>query len=128
MARPFVLFQIGIAAIAAPAALLLWFAFVRQVPEQSGMGTIRAKTFLDAHTITRYPSNAFRQSWTPMQIRINEAYVFDISLEGAGNAFFALDTLGSKAYEVGQKIPVRYEVRGLGPLWKKIRIKGIGPQ
>lgn len=127
MPRPFVLMQITLAAVAAPAALILWFAFVRQVPEQTGSGTIQAKTFLDAHTITRYPSNAIRQSWTPNQIRINEAYVFDLNLDDVGQAMFALDTIGSKAYEVGQKVAVRYEVRGLGPLWKKIRVKGMEP-
>ena len=127
MPRPFILMQLAIAAVAAPAALVLWFAFVRQVPEQSVTGTIQAKTFLDAHTVSRYPSNVFRQSFTPNTIRINEAYVFDVSLEGAGPAQFALDTIGSKAYQVGQKVAVRYEMRGLGPIWKKIRIKGIEP-
>ncbi len=74
--------QIAVAAVGALAALLLWFAFVRQVPERSGIGRILAKDFLDAHTVTRYPSNIFRQSWTPTQIRVGAAYVFTVELEG----------------------------------------------
>ena len=125
MPEPFVLLQIVIAAVAAPAAFILWFALVRPVPERSGIAAIKGKTFLDAHTLTRYPSNVLRQSWTPNRIRINEAFLFDLDVDGVGKAIFALDTLGSKAFEVGQRVAVRYEVRGLGALWKMIRVKGM---
>ena len=80
-----------------------------------------------AHTVTRYPSGIFRQSWTPNTIRVGEAFVFGLEMEGAGEAFFALDTLAGKAYEVGQKVAVRFEMRGIPPIWKKIRVKGIEP-
>lgn len=119
--------QIAIAAVGALAALLLWFAFVRQVPERSGVGRILAKDFLDAHTVTRYPSNIFRQSWTPTQIRVGAAYVFTVELEGGAKAFAALDTVAAKVYEVGQSISVRYEVHGIPPVWKSIRVKGLEP-
>jgi hypothetical protein len=125
MPEPFVLLQILIAAVAAPTAFILWFALVRPVPERAGSAAIMGKTLLDAHTITRYPSNVLRQSWTPTTIRINEAYVFDLDLDDVGKAVFALDTIGSKAFEVGQRVVVRYEVRGLGALWKMIRVKGM---
>lgn len=119
--------QIAIAAVGALAAALLWFAFVRQVPERSGPGRILAKDFLDAHTVTRYPSNIFRQSWTPSQIRVGAAYVFTLELEGGAKTFAALDTLEAKAYEVGQSVGVRYEVHGFPPVWKSIRVKGLQP-
>ena len=119
--------QIAIAVIGLPAAFLLWFAFVRQVPEQTATAAIKSKVFLDAHTVTRYPSGIFRQSWTPNTIRVGEAFVFGLEMEGAGEAFFALDTLAGKAYEVGQKVAVRFEMRGIPPIWKKIRVKGIEP-
>ena len=120
--------QIAIACIGLPVALVLWFAFVRQVPARTANAVIQSKEFLDAHTVTRYPSGIFRQSWTPNQIRIGAAFVFGMDLEGAGKAFFALDTLAGKDYEVGQSVPVRYEVRGIPPVWKKIRVLGIGPE
>ena len=120
--------QIGIAVVGALGALLLWFAFVRQVPERSGPARIQAKDFLDAHTVTRYPSNIFRQTWTPQQIKIGAAYVFTLELEGGARAFAALDTLAAKSFEVGHEVSVRYEVRGIPPLWKLIRVKGLDPR
>jgi hypothetical protein len=126
MPRNYVILQLIIAAVALPAAGLLWFMFVRQVPEKSATAVIRSKTFLDAHTITRYPSNIFRQTWTPQQIRINEAFVFGLAVEGQDReALFALDTVSSRVYEVGQTVQVTFEERGLPPIWTRLRVKGV---
>lgn len=126
MTRNFVIVQIAIAFIALPAAGLLWFMFVRQVPERTGTALIRSKTFLDAHTVTRYPSNIFRQTWTPHQIRINEAYVFGLEMDGRGQeALIALDTVSSRDFEEGQSVQVRFEERGLPPFWTRLRVKSM---
>jgi hypothetical protein len=120
-------FQFAIAAVGALGAAFSWFAFVRQVPERSGPAVVRAKEFVDAHTYSRYPSNVYRQNWTPTPIRIGAADVLTLDLEGRGTAFFAMDTSESRAYAVGQKVEVRFEVRGIPAIWEKVRVKGIRP-
>ncbi len=100
---------------------VMWYAFVRPVPQISGSGIITSKTFQPAHTIKRFQGGARREVWTEEEIRVPDSYVFQLSLDGLPTTVqYSLDALAAKEYEAGQKVRVQYEERGFPLMSKRV--------
>ena len=120
---PSTIFWLIIAAVGAVFALGIWYVFVRPVPRQSADGVITQKTFKPASTYWQYPGGQRTNFWTPTAIPIAACYVFAIRVDGQpAQAFYALNTTAAKAFEVGQRVKISYETRGLPPLWERVYV------
>jgi hypothetical protein len=116
-----------IAALLALAALL-WFAFVRRVPQESALATIRSKTFREAGTYTQQQVGAQRGFRTPTSIPIAESYVFELRLEGEADPVLAsFNTVKSRQFEVNQRVRVDFVRRGFPPFWQRVAVVDMFP-
>lgn len=97
----------------AATAVMTWAAFLRSVPIQTATGTIVRKMYKPSGTYWQYPVGVDRGFRTATPIPIAEAYVFEIALAGLRTpVYFSLNTVASKAFDVGEKVQVRYRERG----------------
>ena len=112
--------QIVAAILLAAFALSIWLVFLRPVSQKSAIGMITNKTFQPASTYSQYQGGADRGFRGSNQIPIAESYVFDIKVEGMAEPFrMSLNTVASKEIEVGQRVRIEYEQRGVPPFWQK---------
>jgi hypothetical protein len=113
---------VGIAALGG-VAVLLWFGFIRRTPEQTALGTIASKGYVQGGTYTQVPIGANRGFNTPNRIAIAESNAFEVQLDGVPELVRAsFNTVKSRQFEVGQRVRVQYIRRGLPPLWQRIMI------
>jgi hypothetical protein len=102
-------------------ALGLWFFFVRPVPSAWAEGTIAGKTFKPAGTYWQYPPGIRQGFRTANPIPVAESYVFEIDVpEFPGPAYYALNTVASESFEVGQRVRVQYVRRGIQGIWSRV--------
>ena len=115
-----VFFGIGAAAI--------WILFLRPVPVQTALGSITRKTFKPAGTYWQYPVGISRGFQLATQIPIAEADVFELAVDGfQGPVFFSLNTVASKTFAVGQRVQIRYKVRTIPFVSKRLYILEMAP-
>jgi hypothetical protein len=77
-------------------------------------GEIVGKHFKPAGTFTQIPAGIERQSWSSVQIPMAEAHIFEIRVAGLDQSlFYALNTVASQGFEVGQRVRVVYRKRGI---------------
>ena len=118
---PKLLLALGL--VCALAALATWFVFLRPVPRLTVFGVITQRIFKPASTYWQYPTGIRDGFWTPAQIPIAECYVFAIKVEGQpSDAFFSLNTTAAKSFDVGQKVEIDYEERGVPLIWKRVYV------
>jgi hypothetical protein len=99
---------------------LTWFTFLRPVPVQTAMGTIRSKSFKPAGEYWQQPVGNRDGFWTATRIPIAECYIFGIQVDGrAGEARVSLNTGAAQAFNVGQRVWIEYVERGFPPIWKR---------
>jgi hypothetical protein len=107
----------------AVAGACIWYVFLRPVPNKTTMGTIINKTFKPAGTYWQYPAGSNRGFRTPTPIPVAEADIFEIRVDGFEGAFFyPLNTVASRAYDVGTKVRITYQERGLPLIWKRVYV------
>ena len=92
------------------------------------LGCDHPKTFKPASTYWQYPIGIRDGFWTPAQIPIAECYVFAVHVEGQPvEAFYSLNTTAAKAFEVGQRVEIVYEERGIPPIWQRVYVMDMRP-
>jgi hypothetical protein len=102
-------------------AVVLWFLFVRPVPSAWAEGAIAGKTFKPADTYWQYPPGTRQGFRTANPIPVAESYVFEIHVpEFPGPAHYALNTVASEKFEVGQHVRVQYVRRGIAGIWSRV--------
>ena len=105
-------------------AVSTWLIFLRPVPIHAASGTITNKTFKPAGTYWQYPSDSTRGGFrmaTP--IPIAEAFVFEIKTDGfEGPIFFSLNTVASENFGIGQRVQIRYRIRGIPLVAKRVYV------
>lgn len=102
-----------------------FLAFLRPVRSVSGSGTLGKKAFVPSHTISRYQASsaATRQSWTQEKFTIPDSYVFDIQIDGVAEPIrFSLEKSAGERFQVGQRVRVKYQERGIPLFWKRIMV------
>ena len=102
---------------------MIWAVFLRPIPVRTASGVIVKKTFKPADTYWEYPVGLDRGFRTANPIPIAEAEVMELTLDGfEGPAYYALNTVASKAFEVGQRVKVQYKERTIPFAWKRLYI------
>jgi hypothetical protein len=100
----------GAAALSVFAALLRSATAIPVTTE----GVIVAKAFKPASTYTQVPVGINRGMRGSTDIPIAESYVFEIRAERLNQTvFFALNTVASQAFVVGQRVRISYRKRGI---------------
>jgi hypothetical protein len=121
--------RLPIAVALAAFAGAMWFGFVRRTPERTATGIITAKQFKPAGSYTQVPTGTDRAFRTPTNIPIAAAYIFNIQLDTpAETAAVALNEVLSRQFETGQRVRVRYTVKGIGPIGRRLMVLELSPQ
>jgi hypothetical protein len=104
-------------------AVGIWAIFLRPAPLKMARGTITKKTFKPAGTSWQYPAGLNRGFRTVTPIPIAEAYVFEVRVDGfEGPIFYSLNTVASQAFDVGRRVHIRYQERGIPFIWKRVYV------
>lgn len=108
------------------AFLTIWLVFLRPVPVQAAAGAIRGKTFRESGTYWQGHHGLNRGFRTPTPIEIAEAYVFEIDVAGMPRPLrYALNTVASEEFSIGDTVHVRYQTVGVPPFWTRSYVVGI---
>jgi hypothetical protein len=108
--------------------VLLWLAFLRHVPDETGAATIVEKSFRGPRTYTQEMVGAERGLRGPSKIPLAESYAFKLQVDGTSQlASASFNLVKSRQFELGQRVAVRYVRRGLPPLWQRILVLDITP-
>jgi hypothetical protein len=115
------------AIVLAAFAGVMWFAFIRRVPEETAFATIVSKgdiaggTYVQQRTTNNVPT-------TPNTIAIAPANSFELKLDGRADPVVAsFNTVKSRSFDVGQRVRIQYVTRGLPPIWKRITVTEMTP-
>lgn len=120
--------QLILGALAVVFAIVMWAAFIRAVPTRAGVGTITGKTLKAARDVKNTPLNDGRSTLNPSSVRIPQGYAFEVELpDGAGTGVHYLEEKFGEPFQVGQKVKVSYQVKGLPPLWKRTFVLEMDP-
>lgn len=104
-------------------AVGIWFVFLRPVPQQKATGTVTHKIFKPAGEHWQYPVGLERGFLLPTKIPIAESYIFGIQIDGSGEVVgYALNTVASKEFEVGKRVQIEYQERGIPLLWRRLYV------
>jgi len=107
---------------------VIWFGLLRRTPEQTALATILNKGMIPSGTYVQQPVEVNRSFRTPREIPIAESYAFELRLDGVAEPVrAAFNTVKGRHFEVGQKVRVRYLLRGLPPIWQRITVVDMTP-
>jgi hypothetical protein len=107
---------------------LIWVAFLRPAPIRTASGTIRSKEFSPAGQYVQYPVGDRQGFRTPTTIKLAEHFVLDIDVDGQSGPFrYAVNTTAATAFDVGQRVNIEYQTRGLPPFWKRVYVLDAKP-
>jgi hypothetical protein len=116
-------FLLSLAAVALVFAGAMWILYVRPASQQSAAGVITQKNFQPARTLTRTQGGPLRESWTREHFTVPDTYVFTIRLDGEDREVtYAVVAQAAEHFQVGQKVTIRYEERGLLFLQRHTRV------
>lgn len=115
--------QLLVAVFLAVVAGGIWVVFLRPVPLRSATGIITNKTFKPAGTYWQFPVGANRNFRAPTAIPTAEAYIFEVAADGfSGPVFYPLNTVASQAFDVGKRVQLKYQERGIPFIWKRVNV------
>ena len=110
-----------VAGIAAGFALLFWVGYVRTVPSETAAGTVIAKTHQPASTYTQSHG-----THVATRIPVAESYLLTIRIDGIDPpARLSVRAIASADFEVGQRVLVQYERRGVFPFPRQLRLMDV---
>lgn len=119
-------FFLILAAVFAFGAILIGCTFLKTSPEQTGQGVIRSKTGYGGGTYQQQQVGAERGFRASTSIPIAPSYSFEVEVEGLSEpARYSLNTVAAEKFEVGQKVRVRYIVRGQKPFWSRVYVTSM---
>ncbi|MDZ4779721.1 MAG: hypothetical protein SGJ19_05670 [Planctomycetia bacterium] len=97
----------------------VWWIFIRPVPRLTVVGTIVAKDYKGPETYRRYQVGGGRDFRPPTEMKIADGYVFTIRAEGLSqDVRYTLNTVAAQRFDIGQRVEVTFEVRGIPGIWR----------
>jgi hypothetical protein len=115
---------VGLAAFAG----ILWFAFIRRVPEQTAVGTIISKGEVADRTFVQQRVGQGGVPTTPNTIELAPANTFEIRLDGRSSPVHAsFNTVLGREFEPGQRVRVNYTIRGIPLVWQRVTVTDMSP-
>lgn len=107
---------------------LMWFAFIRNVPVQTALGTILSKGEMAGRTYVRQRTGPGGVPTTPSMIELAPASTFEIRLDGqAKNVYASFNTLRGRSFKPDQRVRVTYTLRGIPMVWQRITVTEMVP-
>jgi hypothetical protein len=107
---------------------VMWFAFIRKVPEQTALATIVSKGDVAAGSHVQQRTGPGGAPSTPNVIQLAPANSFELRIDGRADPVRAsFNTTKSRAFEPGQRVRVQYVIRGLPPLWQRVTVTEMTP-
>jgi hypothetical protein len=115
------------AAVCAVFAFGMWFAFLRPVATASASGVITSKTYKPAGEYVQYPAGLNRDSfYAPNRIPVAECYILILHVDQlAADVGYAVNIPEAETYNVGQRVSLRYQVRGIPGIWRRVFVIGL---
>jgi hypothetical protein len=105
---------------------LTYLSFVRPIASKTATGTIAAKRFLPAETVVRHKVSARRELIPEQKFEVPDRYRFQIRLDGSAELVsYSLPVAAARGYEVGRRVKVIYETRGILGMWKRNNVRTI---
>jgi hypothetical protein len=115
--------QIIIAIIFGAASVVIWFTFLRPTATKFVAGVILSKRFKPAGEYWQQPAGQRSGFYAPTRIPIAECYVFEIQVERwPAAAHTSLNTVAAREFDVGHRVNIEYQERGIPLLWKRIYV------
>lgn len=120
-----VLFSVAI--VLAAFSVGVWLALLRPVEARLAAGIIISKTHKPAGEYAQYPSGLNRESfYGPNRIPVAECYILIMHVdELAADVGYAANVLEAETYKVGQRVSLRYQVRGIPGIWRRVFVIGV---
>ena len=126
--KTYVQFQLALAVFGALFAGVMWFAFLRQVPEKTVRGRIVEKQPFEARTIVNHHTGEGSLYWNPRINTIPEGILFGVEVTGSPKRFlYGLNSSAAKEFEMGQEVDLTYQERGVPPFWTILAVKTMIP-
>jgi hypothetical protein len=118
---------LAFAAVCAVFAFGMWFAFLRPAEIVLADGVITSKTYKPAGEYVQYPAGLNRDSfYSPNRIPIAECYILIMHVDSlAADVGYAANVPEAATYEVGQHVSLRYQVRGIPGIWRRVFVIGL---
>jgi hypothetical protein len=117
------------AAVCAAFALLMWLVFLRPAATKAAQGVITYKVLKPAGQYVQYPAFTSGSFYTPSIIPTAECYVFVIRVDQLSASLgYSLNTIASEHFEVGQKVDIQYQERGLTGIWRRVYVTSMSAQ
>jgi hypothetical protein len=89
---------------------------------------ITAKTNKEPRVTRQQPTGIRTNFWMPTRIPLAECYLFIIRLEAMPvHAIFSLNTTAAEPFNVGQRVAIEYEERGIPLNWKRVYVQDMKP-
>ena len=103
--------------------LIIAAVFLRSTPPQLGVGIIVGRRGQGGGSYSQHAVGTNRGFQAPNTIPIGPSVTFEVNIEGVpGLAVCSLNTIAASKFNVGEKVHVTYQIRGLSPIWTKIFI------
>jgi hypothetical protein len=119
---------IGVAVAGVVGAASLWLALLRPAALRESEGTLKAKTFEAGHSVFRQPAPSQGGTMPPRQdISYGDRYVLEIQLDDGTHVLTSLPDLAGENYRVGERVRVKYQMRGIPPLWRRTMVYETQP-
>jgi hypothetical protein len=107
---------------------VIWLAFLRPAPIHTTAGVIRSKDFATGGQYVQYPVGSRPGFRTPTTIQLADHFVLTIEVDGQSKAFrYAVNTTAAAAFDVGQRVNIEYQTRGLPPFWQRVYVLDARP-
>lgn len=116
-----------LAAVMALFALAMWVIFLRPAATATATGVITSKTYKPAGEYVQYPAGLRRDSfYSPNRIPIAECYILVIHVdELQADVGYVANIREAENYSVGQRVTLRYQVRGIPGIWRRVFVLGL---
>jgi hypothetical protein len=109
-------------------AVGIWLVFLRPVPVETATGTVRSKTFKPAGEYVQYQPGSRSSFRSATRIPIAECYVLGIEVTGEQDELrYAVNTTAATRFEVGQRVNIQYQRRGVPPFWRRVYVTDVTP-
>jgi hypothetical protein len=118
--------KLAAAAALALAALLIWFAFLRQVPTHSAPGMIVEKVYKPEGTYEQHQHGLDRGFRVPVRIPLAEGYILVVDLdEPEEGVAVPVNMIQARQYETGHRVEVDYQIRGIPGVWERLTVTDV---
>jgi hypothetical protein len=119
----------GVAAVALVGSGLAYVAFVRPGTRLTGAGVVVAREVLAPEMLSRRTMTPRGPTVAERRIALPARFRYTLRVDGETAPLrYSADTLRIPRLAVGQPVEVRYERRGLPPLWRRAFVEEVRPR